>query len=503
MRSTTSLLTSGAALALVLSAGEARPCGGAFGYDYTISPAQSIVVGYRDGIETYIFNPSFCGKASDFGLILPVPGLLSQTPALHKKQLYTDLADIAAPTINTTSICSTSYHGPGRGVPAGTGGSGSNGGTTVIQKGTVGVFDYALLQADSTESFTDWLDNNGFPYEDSAEAVFEHYVENRWYFVAFKVSTGANSGETGGTGSGGASGGSGGAVTPTICGDFGPISLSFPVESNPVVPARIAAVSSSSLTWTVYTLAEHQLKAQDLGTELRFSGALTGMDLAHYPEVAKIADEGTRLTELRVTISVPDNDLVLEPNPAEADFRRVETQTVYVECTGGGGGTGGAAGAGNTPEEGGSAGSSGGPSVQPETGGQSSEDAGSSSTDAPHSGGSIGTGGVQATGGTPRTPSSDGKLTGGVGQTGDTPTTGGGTVEGSGGVLAATGGAETSAAAGTDTGAEGPSIGSDGEGCSCKTGGSRTSPTPRALIFAVFAGALAAGRRRRPGTPKP
>src|SRR5512136_387832 len=150
MRSTTSLLTSGAALtALVLSATEARPCGGAFGYEYTISPSQNIVVGYRDGIETYIFNPSFCGKASDFGLILPVPRVLSDSPALHEKQLYTDLADIAAPTVVTQEVCSQSNGPPGGGRNGGTGGSGSTGGTTVIQRGTVGVFDYALLQAET------------------------------------------------------------------------------------------------------------------------------------------------------------------------------------------------------------------------------------------------------------------------------------------------------------------------------------------------------------------
>jgi hypothetical protein len=300
MRSTASWLTSGTALAvLVLSATEARPCGGAFGYEYTLSPSQNIVVGYRDGIETYIFNPGFCGKASEFGLILPVPAVLSQTPALHQKQLYTDLAAIAAPTIQTTEICSGSYQGPGRGgVPAGTGGSASNGGTTVIQRGTVGVFDYALLQAETAESFTDWLDANGFPYEDSAQAVFEHYVDNRWYFVAFKVSAGADPNGTGGNGSGGAAGGSGGTLDRTMCGDFGPISLSFPVEPNPVVPTRIAAVSSSSLTWIVYTLAEHQLRVQDMGTELRFSGAVTQLDLAQRPTVAKVAVEGTRLTEL-------------------------------------------------------------------------------------------------------------------------------------------------------------------------------------------------------------
>jgi hypothetical protein len=507
MRSTTSWLTSGTALAvLVLSATEARPCGGAFGYEYTLSPSQNIVVGYRDGIETYIFNPGFCGKASEFGLILPVPAVLSQTPALHQKQLYTDLAAIAAPTIQTTEICSGSYQGPGRGgVPAGTGGSASNGGTTVIQRGTVGVFDYALLQAETAESFTDWLDANGFPYEDSAQAVFEHYVDNRWYFVAFKVSAGADPNGTGGNGSGGAAGGSGGTLDRTMCGDFGPISLSFPVEPNPVVPTRIAAVSSSSLTWIVYTLAEHQLRVQDMGTELRFSGAVTQLDLAQRPTVAKVAVEGTRLTELYVSVSAPDRDLVLEPDPAEKDYRRVEYRTVYVLCTGGSAGTAGATGeSGAAGSSAGGTGTAGTPistgGQRPSTGGRSSEQAGSSSTDAPIAGGTTttGTGGVMETGGAPTTP------TGGVTNTGGVRTTTGGTGGATSGAPEATGGAEViAAAAGADTGVADSVIGNDDEGdCSCRSGGSRRSHGPRALLFAAFALALAGGRRREtsPGT---
>jgi len=177
----------GAALtALVLTAGEAQPCGGAFGYEYTISPSQQIVVGYRDGVETYVFNPHFCGQASSFGLILPVPAVLSKKPELHEPALYTDLAAVAAPTIETQEVC-LGHDGVAGGRSTGTGGSASNGGgTTVIETGTVGVFDYALLQAETTASFTDWLDTNGFPYEDSAQEAFDHYVQSGWYFVAFK-----------------------------------------------------------------------------------------------------------------------------------------------------------------------------------------------------------------------------------------------------------------------------------------------------------------------------
>jgi MYXO-CTERM domain-containing protein len=363
--------------ALLLSAGEAMPCGGAFGPNYTIDPAQKIVVAYRDGNETYVFNPRFCGRAESFGLILPVPAALTANPSLGTGQLYTDLSLMTAPTVVTR--CGVLMKGAtdGTGGKASAGGSGSAG-TTVIDRGQVGIFDWALLQATSVASFTDWLDANGFPYQPSAVNAFQYYVDGGWYFVAFKVSTGT--GTSGGAG-GGASGAGGkggtGGVSAQICGTFGPIVLSFPAPAAPVVPARIASVSSGSLSWTIYALATEQMQIQNLGSELRFSGAVGASELETYPAVAPLAREGDRLTELLVT-SAPSQDFVLEPNPSPTDYRREQIQIVY--CSGGSAAVGGAPSTGGTaPYAGGTA---------PRAG-------------APASGGTTSSVGTPSTGGTP------------------------------------------------------------------------------------------------------
>jgi hypothetical protein len=44
----------------------------------TVDPHQDIIVVWKDNVETYVFQPIFCGTATDFGLILPVPAPLSQ-----------------------------------------------------------------------------------------------------------------------------------------------------------------------------------------------------------------------------------------------------------------------------------------------------------------------------------------------------------------------------------------------------------------------------------------
>jgi hypothetical protein len=320
---------------LVLATGEALPCGAAFGPNTTIDPAQQIVVGHHQGTETYVFNPRFCGESDSFGLILPVPSVLTENPALGSANLYRDLGALAAPTIVTQQVCSNTL-GAGAGSMSGVGGApGYGGGTTVIERGQVGIFDWALLQATSVASFTDWLDANGFPYQSDAQATFQYYVTSGWYFVAFKVSSGTG-------GSGGATGSGGSGTARSICGNFGPVMLSFSVPAGPVVPARIATVSSSSFRWTVYTLAPEQLRLRYLGAELRFSGALAADDFTTYPSLSGLGQSGDRLTELLLT-TVPDQDLVLEANPNQVDFRRTEYRYQYVPCTGGAAGSAGQA----------------------------------------------------------------------------------------------------------------------------------------------------------------
>jgi hypothetical protein len=320
---------------LVLAAGEALPCGGAFGPNTTIDPAQQIVVSEHQGTETYVFNPRFCGESDSFGLILPIPSVLSQNPTLGAQSLYRDLGALAAPAIVYQQVCS-SGPGYGSGSSLGTGGTAGNGsGTTVIERGQVGIFDWALLQATSVASFTDWLDTNGFPYQSDAQAAFQYYVTSGWYFVAFKVSAA-------GGGSGGSTGSGGSGQARSICGNFGPVMLSFSVPGGPVVPARIAAVSSSSFRWTVYTLAPDQLGLRGWSYELRFSGALPAGELTTYPSLSGVGQPGDRLTELLVT-TMPDQDLVLEADPNPIDYRRTEYRYEYVSCTGGAAGNAGQA----------------------------------------------------------------------------------------------------------------------------------------------------------------
>jgi MYXO-CTERM domain-containing protein len=248
--------------------------------------------------------------------------------------VYNDLATVAAPTIETQSVCGEGGRN-GTGASKATGGATSNA-TTVIQKGQVGIFDWALLRASSSDSFTAWLKTNGFPYQASATEIFDQYVKEAWYFIAFKVSVGSNVAGVGGNSSSG-TGTTSITSGQTLCGNFGPISLAFPREEAPVVPARIAAVSSSQLTWTLYTLASRRLRIRDQSATLRFAGPINSDILSQRPSLATVAQAGDRLSELQATLNpATAKDLVLEADPDQADYRRTETRNVYVYCPTGG-----------------------------------------------------------------------------------------------------------------------------------------------------------------------
>ena len=70
-----------AGFAGLLAARAVLPCGAPFGMGIEANPQQDIIVAYKDGAETYVFQPTFCGTASNFGLILPIPSTLTASPA--------------------------------------------------------------------------------------------------------------------------------------------------------------------------------------------------------------------------------------------------------------------------------------------------------------------------------------------------------------------------------------------------------------------------------------
>jgi hypothetical protein len=311
------LLAFAASAAVLFASGAAFPCGASFGTGITVDPHQDIIVVWKDNVETYVFQPIFCGTATDFGLILPVPATLSQQPSLTDQQAFTKAAALSEPTKRQVVQQSG-------GIGCGSMGGSKSGNVAVdspavVASGQVGFLDWAELQADTTTALTDWLTANGYPYSSTAASVFAYYVEKGWYFVAFRISQQAA--PDGGT----------------ICRALGPVALSFPTPA-PVVPSRMASAGNSStpysqrFSWRIFgiTHGDAQLAFSDgINSDrvLWYSGAINAGDVPSLSGLAEASDRLTRLTySFYSGTSDPDIGLTLA---APADYRGTEDVVVY------------------------------------------------------------------------------------------------------------------------------------------------------------------------------
>ena len=103
-------------LVAALVPGAALACGGFFAQEVEVAPDQKIIVVHRDGQETYIFRPHFCGAAKDFGVILPIPATLSSDVKLGDSALYDQLDSLTAP--ESVEVCESNGSGFGCGGAA-------------------------------------------------------------------------------------------------------------------------------------------------------------------------------------------------------------------------------------------------------------------------------------------------------------------------------------------------------------------------------------------------
>jgi hypothetical protein len=312
-------------LAVAFIAPAAFPCGAPFGTGINVDPKQDIVVVHKDGVETYVFQPRFCGTASEFGLILPIPARLSAAPTLSKATVFTQVDSLSRPEYRTQGVCDSGGR-PGSAGGTGTSRGADAGGATVVSSGSVGFMDYTQLKADTTASFTDWLDKNGYPYDTLAKDAFSYYVNKGWYLLAFKISHGAVSAGT------------------TVCKDLGPVKFSFPSDL-PVVPTRMATARNrdssgalayaSSFSWRVFgiTTGTKQIGFTDGSTYRRtlgYSGLLKAADITSLDGLAAAGDRLDKLS-LSFDYGSTEPDVALNLSTG-SDYREIITSYYYVPC---------------------------------------------------------------------------------------------------------------------------------------------------------------------------
>lgn len=200
---------------------------------YTITPDDDVqaflTYSEPDRVEVLVVQPAFSGTATEFGMVMPLPGrpAISEAP----EDMFDVLLEYTTIRYSDDATVEESLSIQSDGGEMGSG-------VTVVETKDVGDFKTVVLTADSAGALTEWLDGNGFEFKDEDRENFEYYVEKGgYYFVAMKVNMDeADLDEAG-----------------MINGKLRPIEFVFESEY-PMLPLRIMAHDMDPMRFTLYTL---------------------------------------------------------------------------------------------------------------------------------------------------------------------------------------------------------------------------------------------------------
>ncbi|HND28798.1 MAG TPA: DUF2330 domain-containing protein [Myxococcota bacterium] len=161
---------------------------GPLGSELENSASQVILA--RDGnLTTLTLANDFAGDVSDFGLVIPVPEILTAADvSVVDASLFAALDDYTAPRL-VSYDCDDFRQDTALddADTAAAGGGGSADGVTVEESFTVGAYQIDVLSATGSEGLLSWLDAQGFDLPSAAAPVMQEYIDGNFYFLAARV----------------------------------------------------------------------------------------------------------------------------------------------------------------------------------------------------------------------------------------------------------------------------------------------------------------------------
>ena len=184
----------------------------------------------QERLETLVIQPEFSGTATEFGMVLPLPG----RPEINEApdDLFTFLATYTGRHASGAVLGLATESVTQSGLPEQS--------VVVVERKDVGDFETTLLVASDAQDLADWLNDRGFQFAETDVENFDYYVQKGgYYFAAMKVNMDeAEVGENG-----------------EIDGRLRPIEFVFPSEQ-PMLPLRIMSGEMDPMRMTLYTLAD-------------------------------------------------------------------------------------------------------------------------------------------------------------------------------------------------------------------------------------------------------
>jgi hypothetical protein len=277
-----------------------------------LEPSQKAIILFDDKakLETLIIQPSFRAFTPDFAWIVPVPALPELDTA--ESALFIECSDLTQPLQRRRGGGGCSSFDPVADTPPP-----GNGGVSVHDQRTVGIYRTLTISASDAGVLTDSLDTWGYLHSENraaTAAALSHYVERSWFFVAMRVdSTRFWRRDS--------------KATPWI-GDIDPIRFTFAAEQV-IYPMRLSAISAAD--WTsvlLYVCAEHRMTFDGASTE--YAHRLNTFELSvmrdRYPNLAALLARPCFMTKLRHWLAPHDmmmGDIILTRADDDREYRRI------------------------------------------------------------------------------------------------------------------------------------------------------------------------------------
>jgi len=260
---------------------------------------ESAIITHRDGVETIVLSLDVESGTATSGLIVPTP--TAATVSAADPAIFDSIESQTVPSERVVDDWWGNKVNPGAGDSA----------PTVVSRLDVGGLEATTLAATDTGGLTGWLSQNGFEVPADAAGQLQQYIDQRWQFVALKLS-----------------------ATSALNGTLAPIQISFPSDSivYPLSMAR-AAATEQSLRLSVFAdnrvdLVRNGSADQPLDAAVRtvWAGPVTEPALTPLGAYLTVIDlridsPQTQISSDIGVVQAPNNDVV---DPAAIVIRPIE-----------------------------------------------------------------------------------------------------------------------------------------------------------------------------------
>ncbi len=225
------LTTKSAALIALLSTGPAAACGGFFCSQVPVDQAGEQILFAVNGNEvTAHIQIAYTGEAEKFSWVLPLPSV--PTLGVGTEDVFTFLRQTTDPRFtlqwNWLDGCSAGDEcfpsaedgGFQDGGDDGTEGT-DGGGVSVVAEGSVGPFDYKVVESTSGDALFEWLNDNGYDQPESSKPIVGHYVNQEFKFLALRLQKDKSAG------------------------DLQPVVISYTSETFACVPLKLTSIAAA------------------------------------------------------------------------------------------------------------------------------------------------------------------------------------------------------------------------------------------------------------------